>query len=293
MTASTILVIEDDTIVRESIVTYLKGSGFETLEAVNGQQGLHVFRECKPDLILCDLLMPVMDGLTMLGKVRSEASDIPFIVVSGAGVMNDVVEVLHLGASDFLTKPIANLETLACAINNALKKSKLQMENKRYRLSLDKAMSSLKKNLMLLQEDQKAGRRVQMNMLPSHPLHFQGFRVDHKIIPSLYLSGDFVDYFVLNEHSFAFYLADVSGHGASSAFVTVLLKHMSTSLLQSYHSNRARSKINPSQVLDHINQSLLKTGLGKHVTIFGGVVNTQSQTLTYSFGGHFSITCYR
>ncbi len=289
MTGSSILVIDDDEIVRDSIAAYLQGSGFKTLEAENGQQGLQVFRDKAPDLILCDLRMPVMDGLTMLTQVRKEASDIPFIVVSGAGVMTDVVEALHLGASDFMVKPIVDLEVLEYAINRALEKAQLLMENKRYRASLEEAINSLKSSLTLLQEDQKAGRQVQMNMLPKTPLEYQGFKVDHNIIPSLYLSGDFVDYFTLNDHSFAFYLADVSGHGASSAFVTVLLKHMSISLLQDYHSNGGKVRVKPSHVLNHINRSLLKTGLGKHVTVFGGIVNTRDQTLTYSFGGHFPL----
>ncbi|WP_422445676.1 MULTISPECIES: SpoIIE family protein phosphatase [unclassified Endozoicomonas] len=289
MTGSTILVIDDDTIVRESIVAYLQGIGFKTHEAGNGQQGLHIFRDCHPDLILCDLRMPIMDGLTMLSQVRSEASDIPFIVVSGAGVMTDVVEALHLGASDFLVKPIVDLEVLEYAIHRALEKAQLLMENKRYRASLEEAINSLKSSLTLLQEDQKAGRQVQMNMLPRHPLEYRNFKVDHNIIPSLYLSGDFVDYFTLSDHSFAFYLADVSGHGASSAFVTVLLKHMSISLLQDYHNNGGKIRVKPSHVLSYINQSLLKTGLGKHVTVFGGIVNTRDQTLTYSFGGHFPL----
>ena len=289
MTGSSILVIDDDDVVRGSIAAYLQGSGFKTLEAGNGQQGLQIFRTNTPDLILCDLRMPVMDGLTMLTQVRQEASDIPFIVVSGAGVMTDVVEALHLGASDFLVKPIVDLEVLEYAINRALEKAQLLMENKRYRASLDEAINSLKSSLTLLQEDQKAGRQVQMNMLPKKPLEYQGFKVDHNIIPSLYLSGDFVDYFALNDHSFAFYLADVSGHGASSAFVTVLLKHMSMNLLQDYHSNGGKVRVKPSHVLNHINRSLLKTGLGKHVTVFGGIVNTRDQTLTYSFGGQFPL----
>lgn len=289
MTGSSILVIDDDDVVRGSIAAYLQGSGFKTLEAGNGQQGLQIFRANAPDLILCDLRMPVMDGLTMLTQVRQEASDIPFIVVSGAGVMTDVVEALHLGASDFMVKPIVDLEVLEYAINRALEKAQLLMENKRYRASLEEAINSLKSSLTLLQEDQKAGRQVQMNMLPKKPLDYQGFKVDHNIIPSLYLSGDFVDYFALNDHSFAFYLADVSGHGASSAFVTVLLKHMSINLLQDYRSNGGKVRVKPSHVLNHINRSLLKTGLGKHVTVFGGIVNTRDQTLTYSFGGQFPL----
>ena len=287
--SNTILVIDDDTIVRESIVAYLEGSGFDILQAENGEEGLKLFREQFPDIILCDLRMPGIDGLSVLRNVRKESLDTPFIVVSGAGIMTDVVEALRLGASDFLIKPIVDLEVLEYAINRALENAQLAEENKRYKESMEAAIHSLENSLHLLQEDQKAGRKVQMNMFPKHPLDFDGFKVDHLIIPSLYLSGDFVDYFLLNEHSFAFYLADVSGHGASSAFVTVLLKHMSMNLLQEYQNHGRKNRVKPSHVLNYINRNLLNSDLGKHVTIFGGVVDIKEQTLTYSFGGHYPL----
>ena len=286
---STILVIDDDTIVRESIVAYLEDSGFNILQAENGEQGLDLFRVAQPDLILCDLRMPRMDGLGVLRNVREISPEVPFIVVSGAGVMADVVEALRLGASDYIIKPIVDLEVLEYAINRALENALLAVENRRYRESLEEAIQTLENNLQLLKTDQKAGRQVQMRMLPRAPLEFKGYKVDHHIFPSLYLSGDFVDYFALNEHCFAFYLADVSGHGASSAFVTVLLKHMSINLLQEYHAHGGKARVKPSHVLQFINKSLLKTGLGKHVAVFGGVVDTRNHTLTYAFGGHYPL----
>ncbi|WP_252179243.1 SpoIIE family protein phosphatase [Endozoicomonas sp. 4G] len=289
MASSTILVIDDDTIVRESIVAYLEDSGFSTLQADNGEQGLALFKETPPDLVLCDLRMPKMDGLTVLRSVRELSPDTPFIVVSGAGIMTDVVQAMRLGACNYFIKPIVDLEVLEYAINRALEKAQLILENRRYRESLEEVIHSLKNNLHLLQEDQKAGRQVQMKMLPQEPLIFENFKVDHKIIPSLYLSGDFVDYFALNEHSFAFYLADVSGHGASSAFITVLLKNMSMNLLKEYQSHGGRARVKPSHVLNFLNRSLLETGLGKHVAVFGGVVDTRDQTLTYAFGGHYPL----
>ena len=64
---------------------------------------------------------------------------------------------------------------------------------------------------------------------------------------------------------------------------------MSINLLQEYSAKGSKVRVKPSHVLNYINQGLLKTGLGKHVTLFGGVVNTRDQTLTYSFGGHFPL----
>ncbi|MCG8533061.1 MAG: SpoIIE family protein phosphatase [Desulfovibrionales bacterium] len=286
---STLLIIDDDTIVRESIVAYLSDSGFPILEAENGEHGLEVFREHKPDLILCDLRMPRLDGLGVLREVRKESPDTPFIVVSGAGVMADVVEALRLGASDYIIKPIVDLEVLEYAINRALANAELAVQNRRYRESLEEAIGSLKESLDVLRADQKAGRQVQMKMLPKGPFYSGAYSVDYKILPSLYLSGDFVDFFPVNEHCFGFYLADVSGHGASSAFVTVLLKHMFMSLLQDYQQKHDSLPAKPSYVLSTINKNLLEADLGKHVTVFGGLIDTDANTLTYSQGGHFPL----
>ena len=282
-----LLVIDDDGIVRESIVAYLEDSGFEILQAENGEIGLAVFSECHPDLVLCDLRMPRMDGLALLRKVHEISPETPFIVVSGAGVMADVVEALRLGANDYIIKPIVDMEVLEYAIKRALDSADLACQNRKYRESLEEAIQSLKENLDVLRTDQKAGRQVQLKMLPSTPLVFQGYQMDYKIYPSLYLSGDFVDYFPINDHCFGFYLADVSGHGASSAFVTVLLKNMFLTLLQEYRLRARKSAVRPSYALNYLNQGLLTTGLGKHVTVFGGIVDARANTLTYSFGGHY------
>jgi serine phosphatase RsbU (regulator of sigma subunit) len=116
-----------------------------------------------------------------------------------------------------------------------------------------------------------------------------GLRFAHQIIPSLYLSGDFVDYFRVDERRVAFYLADVSGHGASSAFVTVLLKFMTTRLLYESRRNGMLPEFKPSEVLGHINRGLINTKLGKHVTMLGGVIDEENRKLTYSIGGHLPL----
>ena len=146
----------------------------------------------------------------------------------------------------------------------------------------DRANRELAASLNLLQEDQNAGRQVQMNMLPVSPWAIDEFKFAHQIIPSLYLSGDFVDYFRVDERRVAFYLADVSGHGASSAFVTVLLKFMTTRLLFESKRNGTLPEFTPSEVLGHINRGLISCKLGKHVTMVGGVIDEETGLLTYS-----------
>jgi phosphoserine phosphatase RsbU/P len=287
--SATLLIIDDDDIVRASLAAYLEDSGFNVLQANNGLQGLEVFEREQPDLLICDLRMPQVDGLELLRKLTTLGVQTPIIVVSGAGVMSDAVEALRLGAADYLIKPLEDLAVLEHSVRRALERSRLQIENQRYREQLEATNQELQVSLSLLEEDQKAGRQVQMNMLPETPWSVDDLQFAHQIIPSLYLSGDFVDYFRLDEHRVAFYLADVSGHGASSAFVTVLLKFMTTRLLYESRRGGKMPPFKPSDVLVHVNRSLLNCKLGKHVTMIGGVVDTQAATLTYSIGGHLPL----
>lgn len=284
-----LLLIDDDEVVRASLAAYLEDSGFQVLQAGNGLQGLEVFECEQPDLIICDLRMPQIDGLELIRRISQINSEMPVIVVSGAGVMSDAVEALRLGAADYLIKPLEDLAVLEHSVHRALDRSRLRLENQRYREKLEAANRELQASLHLLQEDQNAGRQVQMNMLPTTPWEADGLHFAHQIIPSLYLSGDFADYFRVDEHRVAFYLADVSGHGASSAFVTVLLKFMTTRLLYEWRRNGVLPEFKPSDVLGHINRGLINCKLGKHVTMLGGVIDLQSGQLTYSIGGHLPL----
>lgn len=287
--SATLLIIDDDEVVRESLAAYLEDSNFKVLQALNGLQGLQIFESEQPDLVICDLRMPQIDGLELIRRIRQTASETPIIVLSGAGVMSDAVEALRLGAADYLIKPLEDLAVLEHSVRRALDRAYLRVENQRYRDKLEAANRELQASLNLLQEDQNAGRQVQMNMLPVTPWSIEGLEFSHRIIPSLYLSGDFVDYFRVDERRVAFYLADVSGHGASSAFVTVLLKFMTTRLLYESRRNGTLPEFKLSEVLAHINRGLINTKLGKHVTMLGGVIDLEKNCLTYSIGGHLPL----
>lgn len=287
-----LLIIDDDEVVRASLAAYLEDSGFQVLQAGNGIQGLEIFDTEQPDLVICDLRMPQVDGLELIRRINAVSTDVPVIVVSGAGVMNDAVEALRLGAADYLIKPLEDLAVLEHSVRRALDRSRLRQENQRYRAKLEATNRELQASLSLLQEDQNAGRQVQMNMLPATPWEADGLRFTHQIIPSLYLSGDFVDYFRVDERRIGFYLADVSGHGASSAFVTVLLKFMTTRLLYESRRNGTLPEFKPSDVLGHINRGLINCKLGKHVTMLGGVIDETTGLLTYSIGGHLPLPVF-
>ena len=280
-----VLIIDDDENVRHSIASYLRDSGYRTCEAVDGEEGLARMAIEKPELVLCDLRMPKLDGINVLKVIADAYSHVPIIVISGAGVMSDAVEALRLGASDYLIKPILDLEVLVHAIERSLERFSLRRENLRYRQQLEQANSELKTNLAVLEQDHQAGLQVQMKMLPVSPMQKSAYIFHHQIVPSVYLSGDFVEYVTVGADHVVFFMADVSGHGASSAFVTVLMKNLTARMRSDYSRHDNDDILHPSEFLAQANAELLGTGIGKHATLFYAVLDTQNNRLTYSVAG--------
>jgi serine phosphatase RsbU (regulator of sigma subunit) len=106
-------------------------------------------------------------------------------------------------------------------------------------------------------------------------------------LTSQYLSGDFVDYFAIDEQHLGFYMADVSGHGVSSAFVTVLLRSYINRYLERYWQDKNTEILEPGRMLKHLNEEIIRAQLGKYLTIFYGVINCLENQLSYSNGGQF------
>jgi sigma-B regulation protein RsbU (phosphoserine phosphatase) len=281
-----LLVIEDDPVVRFNMVSYLEDSGFAVSEEADGARGIDVARASRPDLVLCDLRMPGADGLDVLQALHAEQPDLPVLVVSGTGVLGDAVEALRKGAWDFITKPIQDMAVLEHAINGALERAQLVRENRRFQAQLERANRQLKEHLEQFEQDAAAGRTIQQQLLPPPESRIGGYRFHRYLQPSLYLSGDFVDYFVLDHRRVGFYLADVSGHGVSSAFVTVLLQSFVRRQRELLCDEGAETILDPANLLRQLNHYLLVQRLDKYLTIFYGVLDVEANHLTYANGGH-------
>lgn len=111
----TILIIEDQPDMRKNIVTILRMENYAVLSADNGRDGLSMAREEKPDLILCDVMMPELDGYGVLQGLREDrtVAGTPFIFLTAKGEKRDVRAGMNLGADDYLTKPVAASDLLA------------------------------------------------------------------------------------------------------------------------------------------------------------------------------------
>jgi DNA-binding NarL/FixJ family response regulator len=124
-----IVVIEDEPEMRRNLLTILKLEKFQPVGAENGRAGLAAIRREQPDLILCDVMMPEMDGYAVLEALRADAGTaaIPFIFLTAKGEKEDLRSGMNLGADDYLTKPVARLDLLE-AINSRLRRSEQQAQ---------------------------------------------------------------------------------------------------------------------------------------------------------------------
>jgi len=146
-----ILVIDDEVYIRDSVIGFLEDFGFQVADAENGKVGLELFETQNPDLVLCDLRMPEMDGLEVLARVRLKNPKIPIIIVSGAGNISDTVEALRLGAWDYIIKPIQDMNVLYHAVNKAFERADLILAKHRYEEDLETANRELRLSLETLE----------------------------------------------------------------------------------------------------------------------------------------------
>ncbi len=132
-----LLTIEDDPLLRSTLTTYLDGYDYTIIEAENGQQGLEQFNRYKPDIVLLDLRLPILDGLDVLYTIHTSSPETPVIIVSGMGTFEDVVTAMKNGAWDYIQKPITDLALLQISIDKALLHVRLRQENEHYRENLE------------------------------------------------------------------------------------------------------------------------------------------------------------
>jgi len=116
-----IAVVEDDEPIRRGLVDALTYSGYEVLEAGNGRAGLELCLGAEPDLVLLDIMMPVMDGLEMFDELRSARPDVPVIFLTARGEEHDRIRGLRLGADDYMVKPFS-LDELVARIEAVLRR---------------------------------------------------------------------------------------------------------------------------------------------------------------------------
>ncbi len=260
-----LLVLDPEIAEAEALRQQLTDLEFKTFATVDADVARELARKGGVRILICvDCAVPadLPAGLTVVAATRDPLS------------VEAMQTSLAAGAQDCWQLPLADRDMQAGV-------ERLLDRQQRWLSEVSSEFQGMRSEL---ERDQRAGQFIQLGMLPPNPMGIGHFRLQHRVQPSLILSGDFVDYFQITDRHFACYVADVAGHGASSAFVTVLLKNFSRRLRREYRTSMLK---NPGEVLAWINNELIDQEIDKHVAMFFAVVDTQENVLHYANAAHF------
>ncbi|MCF7981675.1 MAG: SpoIIE family protein phosphatase [Pseudomonadales bacterium] len=281
-----ILIMDQDHEAESLLVSCLTEADFQVICTFDVDEALRRIQEGSVHLIIADLDVAGTETLKFLESITKRFPTFPVIVISHPGIEDKTMDAFKLGIAEYLMKPLRP-HVAVLSVHNALDRARLRRENLKYREQLEQANRELQARLEEIQADQQAGRLIQQKMLPPSPSYLFGYRLEHFIQPANYLAGDFVDYHQVSDSKIVFFLSDVTGHGAASAFVTVLMKQLSTRSRKHYSRDHRHEVKSAAWMLGWINQNVLEAELDRHVTIFLGVIDREKNTLNYSYGGHF------
>ena len=284
-----ILIVDDDARVRARAGGFLRKHGYQ-VEVRRDLQSLIDFNSCgEPDTVICKLSW--CDEIAeLLEQSCPKKHSIQYIQLFTTHSVERVLEAFHKDNRDCLPVPFSE-RTLLLSLGRAMERRDLISRNLRTHRRLIRANEQLENSLGVLEADAIAGRQLQQSLLPASPIIQPPYYYARKIVPSLYLSGDFVNYAPALDDWLLFYLMDVSGHGASSAFVTVMVRQLMRRIVRRHvRSNDRRALARaPAGFLERINKVICDNELDKHLTMFAGSIDIKANTLRYTIGAHLPL----
>lgn len=288
--SGTVLVIDSDRSRAEALAAMVKGAGFSATTATDLTDGPQSLSDASDlDVVLCELQLEALAPGEAKRSLRDMDVQVPVIMVSDEVSVPAMKTALRLGASDFFARPVKDAQALFDSMDRCVRQRRLSRELRQSRKRVERANRELNSTVRILEQDQQAGRQVQLRMLPTSPLVIGDYVFSHTVIPSLYLSGDFTDYFTVGRDYVTFFMADVSGHGSSSAFTTVLLKNLFARKRSDYLRRDDATVLDPVRMLQLANKELLDLGVGKFATMVVAVLDMAHNTLRYSVAGHLPL----
>jgi sigma-B regulation protein RsbU (phosphoserine phosphatase) len=239
--------------------------------AHNGSEALAALeQEADIELVVTDINMPVMDGLTFIGRVAGLARPVKVVVVSAYGDMPNIRTAMNRGAFDFVTKPI-DFQDLSVTIRKATE----ELERLKQGLAAQQRLSALQSELQV-------AARIQQSMLPRTSAVLSGrsdVQVHAEMIAARLVGGDFYDVFPIDPDHLALVIGDVSGKGVPAA----LFMSAARTLLRA----TASQQLSPGECVTYVNHVLSRdSDPAMFVTLFYGVLELSTGRVECALGGH-------
>jgi sigma-B regulation protein RsbU (phosphoserine phosphatase) len=256
-----IMIIDDEEQLRKLLSRILMSSGYDVATASNGKEALEKLETISVDLIMLDMNMPEIDGLSFLRKVKeSNITHVPVLMISAEANTEMIVECYKLGAYDFIRKP-EQREVMLKRVENGLKIGEMINFNEFIRVELLMA------------------RKLQKYLFPEPSITTERVRIHTWSMPLSDIGGDLYDYVIFRDDRIIFFVADVSGHSISASLYTAIVKMVFRNALQKAEM--------PGELLTIMNQELSgNLPVESFVTAFCGLFDPGKRVLHYSNAGH-------
>jgi serine phosphatase RsbU (regulator of sigma subunit) len=276
MTNPKILIVDDEPFNLDYLEQELEDSNFNIVTASNGQEALDKVKSESPDLILLDIMMPVMDGFEVLGHLKTDltARDIPVVVISAQSDLRSMVRGIQLGAEDYLPKPFEPV-LLHARISSSLEKKRLRDLQQLYLKSLEREMD--------------IAREIQKGFLPSELPKVDGWDIASYFKAAREVAGDFYDAFPLPDGNLVCVVGDVCDKGVGAALFMTLFRSLIrvTSTTDVFSKGKGTNMLTHAERLHHVisftNKYIAETHYDANMfaTMFVGIFNLQDGKLTY------------
>lgn len=277
MVKTKILVVDDEPdvelLIKQRFAKQLKSNEIEFVFASNGSEALKtLYQDPEIHVILTDINMPGMDGLTLLSHLQDINRVYKAVIISAYGDMSNIRKAMSHGASDFITKPI-DFKDLENTVFNAIEQC----------LTLKKTMET--QNLVSdNQKEIKIANSIQLSTIPPNFNLFpdkKTFEIDGKIVPSDIVGGDFLNFFRLDDSRLGFVIGDVSDKGLSAALFMLISRAMIRGIAQKASSSKT--------CLEEVNRMLcLDNEASMFAKVFYGIYHVDTGLIEYTNAGYLS-----
>ncbi|HSV44905.1 MAG TPA: SpoIIE family protein phosphatase [Ramlibacter sp.] len=269
-----LLVVDDNEMNRDMLSRRLQRQGFRVDTAENGQQALDAITASAYDLVLLDIMMPVMNGYDLLARLKGDAvlRHIPVIMITAVDDIESVARCIELGAEDHLPKPF-NPVILRARVDSALAKKRLRDREQIHAKSLERELN--------------IGRQIQASFLPESLPQGPGWELAAQFQPARQVAGDFYDAFILPDGRIALVVADVCDKGVGAALFMALFRSL-IRVLAAQNCAEPEPATVLVRTMGSINDYIAQTHSSANMfaTVFFGVLSPASGELHYVNAGH-------
>lgn len=264
-----VLVIEDEAVFRAILVAQLESRGDLVFEAEDGTAGMAAVPMFHPDIVLCDLSMPGMDGHQVIECICCTFPAIPVIVVSGKANLDDVTRALRAGAKDYLIKPIQNWPALFQAMDDCLA---VQEEESAY--------SELVSHLAHFRRDDIAATQLLRAMAPPAQQRLAQWETCyHSSSPML------LPVFMELKGQLLLVIMELSVLGANSAFIGAMVKFLLHAPYRQYIQGESRLLDSPGSVLEYLNWHLCESGIQGNINMAVLLLSPSDEQIRFANAG--------